>query len=99
MGRLGGKLGHYLHVVDSLDTALRFGLRGEDVEAATEPFTVNDLYDPAVPDAKRVVLLINSWVQLTTVLNELSRSMGQHDFYPFVMSRPSCEKSISSRWL
>ena len=29
---------HYLHVVDSLDTALRFGLRGEDVEAAVEPF-------------------------------------------------------------
>ena len=83
---------HYLHVVDSLDTALRFGLRGEDVEAATEPFTVNDLYDPAAPDAMRVVLLVNSWVQLTTVLNELSRSMGQHDFYPFVMSRPVLRK-------
>jgi hypothetical protein len=83
---------HYLHVVDSLDTALRFGLRGEDVEAAVEPFTVDDLYDPAAPDAKRVVLLVNSWVQLTTVLNELSRSMGQHDFYPFVMSRPVLRK-------
>jgi hypothetical protein len=79
---------HYLHVVDSLDTALGFGLRGEDVEAAVEPFTVSDLYDPAAPDAKQVVLLVNSWVQLTTVLNELARSMGQHDFYPFVLSRP-----------
>jgi hypothetical protein len=78
---------HYLHVVDSLDTALGFGLRGEDVEAAVEPFSENDLYDPDVPDAKRVVLLVNSWVQLTMVLNELARSMGQHDFYPFVMSR------------
>ena len=36
---------HYLHVVDSLDTALRFGLRGEDVEQAIEPFSVADLYD------------------------------------------------------
>jgi hypothetical protein len=79
---------HYLHVVDSLDTALRFGLRGEEVELAVEPFTVNDLYDPNADDAKQVVLLINSWVQLTTVVNELARSMGQHDFYPFVMSRP-----------
>ncbi len=83
---------HYLHVVDSLDTALRFGLRGEDVEQAVEPFSVDDLYDPKAPDAQRVILLVNSWVQLTTVLNELARSMGQHDFYPFVMSRPVLRK-------
>ena len=83
---------HYLHVVDSLDTALGYGLRGEDVEAAVEPFTINDLYDPQAADAQRVVLLVNSWVQLTTVLNELVRSMGQHDFYPFVMSRPVLRK-------
>ena len=83
---------HYLHVVDSLDTALRFGLRGEDVEAAVEPFSVNDLYDPSASDAERVILLTNSWVQLTTVLNELARSMGQHDFYPFVMSRAVLRK-------
>ncbi len=83
---------HYLHIVDSLDTALGFGLRGEDVEAAVEPFSVNDLYDPTDPDAQRVVLLVNSWVQLTMVLNELARSMGQQDFYPFVMSRPVLRK-------
>lgn len=83
---------HYLHVVDSLDTALGFGLRGENVETTVEPFTTEDLYDPESSDAKRVILLINSWVQLTTVLNELARSMGQHDFYPFVMSRPVVRK-------
>ena len=83
---------HYLHVVDGLDTALGFGLQGEDVEAAVEPFSVNDLYDPEAPDAKRVVLLVNSWVQLTTVLNELARSMGQHDYYPFVMNRSVVRK-------
>jgi hypothetical protein len=83
---------HYLHVVDSLETALRFGLHGEEVEQAVEPFTVDDLYDSTAPDAQRVILLVNSWVQLTTVLNELARSMGQHDFYPFVMSRPVLRK-------
>lgn len=83
---------HYLHVVDSLDTALRFGLHGEEVELDIEPFTDKDLYDPTVPDAQHVILLMNSWVQLTTVLNELARSMGQHDFYPFVMSRPVLRK-------
>ncbi len=83
---------HFLHVVDSLDTALGFGLRGEDVEAAVEPFCVTDLYDPTVPDANHVILLVNSWVQLTMVLNELARSMGQQDFYPFVMSRQVLRK-------
>jgi hypothetical protein len=83
---------HYLHVVDSLDTALGFGLRGEEVEVAVEPFSIKDLYDPNASDAQRVILLINSWVQLTTVLNELARSMGQQDFYPFVMSRPVLKK-------
>lgn len=76
----------------SLDTALRFGLHGEDVEQAVEPFSVADLYDPEAPDAKRVILLVNSWVQLTTLLNELARSMGQHDFYPFLMPRPVLRK-------
>lgn len=83
---------HYLHVVDSLDTALRFGLDGEDVELEVEPFVVEDLYDPEAEDAETVILLVNSWVRLTNVLNELARSMGQHDFYPFVMSRPVLRK-------
>ena len=83
---------HYLHVVDSLDTALGYGLKGEDVDAPVEPFSVEDLYDPEAPDAKRVILLMNSWVQMTTVLNELARSMGQHDFYPFVMTRSVLRK-------
>jgi len=26
------------------------------------------------------------------VLNELARSLGQHDFYPFVLSRPAVAK-------
>ena len=39
-----------------------------------------------------MVLLVNSWVQMTTVLNELARSMGQHDFYPFVMTRAVLRK-------
>jgi hypothetical protein len=83
---------HYLHVVDSLDTALRFGLRGEEVEVEVEPFVIDDLYDPQAPDAETVILLVNSWVRLTNLLNELARSMGQHDFYPFVMSRPVLRK-------
>ena len=62
------------------------------MEAAVEPYCVSDLYDATVPDANHVILLVNSWVQLTMVLNELARSMGQQDFYPFVMSRQVLRK-------
>lgn len=83
---------HYMHLTDSLDTALGFGISGNDVETELEPFTLEDMYAPDHPDAKRVLSLIHSWLELITVLNELSRSMGQPDFYPFVMSRPVLRK-------
>lgn len=83
---------HYLHLVDSLDTALGFGLSGDDIEAEIEPFQLEDLYDPEDHDAKRVLSLVNTWLELVTALNELARSMGQPDFYPFVMSRPVLRK-------
>jgi hypothetical protein len=83
---------HYLHVVDSLDTALGYGLDADDLEAEIEPFTRESLYSPDDPDAERFLSLLNAWLEMTTVLNELARSMGQHDFYPFVMSRPVVKK-------
>jgi hypothetical protein len=83
---------HHLHIVDTLDTALGFGLDAEDLELESEPFTRDDLYAPDDPDADRFLHFLNSWVELTAVLNELSRSMGQPDFYPFVMPRPVVAK-------
>ncbi len=35
---------------------------------------------------------LNGWVRLTNVLNELSRSMGQPDYYPFVLPRAAVGK-------
>lgn len=83
---------HYMHLTDSLDTALGFGISGNDVETELEAFKLEDMYAPDHPDAKRTLSLIHSWLELITVLNELSRSMGQQDFYPFVMSRPVLRK-------
>jgi hypothetical protein len=50
------------------------------------------LYDPDDPDAERFLSLLHGWIELMMVLNELARSMGQPDFYPFVMSRPVVAK-------
>jgi hypothetical protein len=83
---------HFLHVVDSLGTAMGFGLEAEDIEGAVRPFTADALYAPDDPGAERFLSVLNGWVEMTMVLNELARSMGQPDFYPFVMSRPVVAK-------
>ena len=83
---------HYLHIVDSLDTAVAHGLDAEDLEMNIEPFTRTDLYDPDDPNADRVLLFLNSWIEMVTVLNELARSLGHRDFYPFVMPRQVVRK-------
>jgi len=81
---------HYLHMRDTLDTARSFGLDGERVELSYERF------DSATPGMGQhpadFLSLINSWMELTGVLNELSRSIGVADFYPFVLSEPAVAK-------
>ena len=83
---------HYLHIVDSLDTAIAHGLDAEDLDFEIEPFTQDDLYDQDDPNADRMLFLINSWVEMITVLNEMARSLGHSDFYPFVMPRTVVKK-------
>ena len=83
---------NYLHVVDSLGTALGFGLDAADLETKISPFTRDDLYAPDDPSAERFLSMLNSWVEMIMVINELARSMGHPDFYPFVMSRPVVAK-------
>ena len=79
---------HYLHMVDTLDTALSFGLHAMHLEVETEPFK------PAVLEHEDAEFLqfVNSWVDLTVLMNAMSRSMGQHDFYPFVLSAHAVRK-------
>jgi hypothetical protein len=83
---------HYLHLVDSLDTAIGLGMGADNIEPDTEPFALEDLYAPDEPDAMHVLSLVNGWMDLVTALNELARSMGHRDFYPFVMSRTVLRK-------
>ena len=83
---------HYLHMIDSLGTALGFGLDADDLDGTIQPFERDALYAPDDAGAERFLALLNSWIEMTMVLNELARSMGQADFYPFVMSKPLVAK-------
>ena len=83
---------HYLHLVDTLDTARSFGLDGERVELSYERYSVKDLGTGEGAQAREFLQLLHDWMELTGVLNELSRSMGVPDFYPFVLSLPAVRK-------
>ncbi|MDP9901329.1 zinc-binding metallopeptidase family protein [Variovorax ginsengisoli] len=83
---------HYLHMADTVDTAVSFGIDANSVEIESDPFTLDDLWAPDHPNAEPFLAFMNSWVLLTQVLNELTRSMGQHDYYPFVLPREAIAK-------
>ncbi|MFZ5544454.1 MAG: zinc-binding metallopeptidase family protein [Pseudomonadota bacterium] len=83
---------HYLHMVDTVDTALSFGIDADDVELTAEPWGPDALWRPQSPGAEAFLGFLNAWTELTAVLNEMSRSMGQPDFYPFVLPRPAVAK-------
>ena len=85
---------HYLHMVDTVDTALSFGIDADNVELDADPYTVDDLWrsDNEHHDSTAFLNLLNAWVDISAVMNEMSRSMGQADFYPFVLPRPAIRK-------
>ncbi len=75
---------HYLHIVDTLETAWQYSLgirpkTGEDVTGLVK-------HDFDAYKADSIELLIEHWLPLTYVLNSLNRSMGHEHAYPFVIS-------------
>ena len=74
---------HYLHTVDTLETAYAFGLSIRPKgKAAAELSTAADFDSYNQPDFDS---LMAPWLPLTLAINSLNRSMGQPDLYPFVV--------------
>lgn len=79
---------HYTHIVDSLETARAYGMAIEQQMGGQKPAAV--AFDPyEAPDVEAVLDL---WVPFTLALNSINRSMGQRDFYPFVINPPVVQK-------
>ena len=81
---------HYLHMTDTLETALSCGLSLQP-KRSNEPE-----WKPGVPDLGQRLLsfdqMVEGWFPLTYVLNNLNRSMGLQDAYPFVLPAPVIDK-------
>jgi hypothetical protein len=79
---------HYLHIVDTLETARSFGL-------AIDPHRYHDMaaevdFNPY--KAESAEQLVSAWIPLSVAINSIQRSMGQPDSYPFVLSPPVVAK-------
>ncbi len=75
---------HYLHMVDTLETAWQFGLSLAPRVEQTEDLATRASFDPYT--AQDFHSLTAAWLPLTIALNSLNRSMGQTDAYPFVLT-------------
>lgn len=75
---------HYLHMVDTLETAHAFGIRVKPRIARAEELSTRVDIDPHY--ASTIEELMEPWIPLTVAINSINRSMGQPDLYPFVLS-------------
>ena len=78
---------HYLHIVDVLETADAFGIQIRPpvvqdqhkhmmtLATPLKPYTTEDFDD-----------IYQAWLPVAFAMNSLNRSMGQDDFYPFVIN-------------
>lgn len=81
---------HYLHMVDTVDTARAYGMSLHPRPTGKAPATPG--LAPAVPASDGFGALVNAWYPLTFALNSLNRSMGHPDWYPFILPPPALEK-------
>jgi hypothetical protein len=81
---------HYLHIIDTLETAVECGLtlrpKRSDEPALKPNISVVGRERPTFDK------IIDRWFPLTYVLNNLNRGMGLQDAYPFILPPPVLDK-------
>ena len=71
---------HYLHMIDTLETASTTGISVEPPRI-DEP-TLKSVPNPVEGDVGFDVMM-TSWTTITYILNNLNRGLGNDDAYPF----------------
>jgi hypothetical protein len=86
--------GHFLHIADTLQTAVEFGLMSQP-ELGGEASSLQGISAKPrigllqIPIADVIARI---WLPLTKGLNQINRSMGKPDLYPFVLAGPVIAK-------
>ena len=81
---------HYLHIVDTLETAHAFGIQVHPRIRESDDLSTDVDFDPH--RMRDVSKLIDAWLPICFAVNALNRSMGQPDLYPFVLSPEAISK-------
>ncbi|QEW07440.1 zinc-binding metallopeptidase family protein [Nitrincola iocasae] len=81
---------HYLHIVDTLETAYEYGLQIHPRVGSQHSMKVSHDFNPYHEGAFDT--LIEHWLPLTFVMNSLNRSIGHDHAYPFVLAPATIEK-------
>jgi len=81
---------HYMHIIDSLETAGAFGVSVNPLLAAKVELRAQIAVDPYT--ASEFDPLVRTWIPLTYAMNSMNRSMGLKDIYPFVLSEEVIRK-------
>ncbi len=82
---------HYLHLMDTLETAYSFGIAVNPRKSADQKdLQANIGRDPY--SLRNFDEIMKMWLPLTFAVNSLNRSMGHQDFYPFIISKTVIEK-------
>jgi hypothetical protein len=75
---------HYLHMIDTLETAYAFGLRIRPRAGQDNNLAASISFDPY--NQATFEPIIEAWLPTTFAMNSINRSMGIDDLYPFVIS-------------
>jgi hypothetical protein len=81
---------HYLHIVDTLEMARAFGVHVSPRLDKTGDLTSEVEFDPYA--AHGIDQIVDAWFPICIALNNLNRSMGQPDLYPFILSPNAARK-------
>lgn len=83
---------HYLHIVDTLEMAAYFGVRLRPVLPGPEAraMAAELSFDPTCGGDFGAI--IDAWLPLTYVANNLNRCMGSADLYPFTLTETVIQK-------
>ncbi|WP_372882404.1 putative zinc-binding metallopeptidase [Psychromonas sp.] len=81
---------HYMHIIDTLETAQNFSISGSALGGAVDTAEVGGLQLPQeyyFSAQTSITNILDTWMDFSVILNSLNRSMGLRDAYPFVLTQ------------
>lgn len=76
---------HYLHIVDTLQTAQSFNLTPTPLLTMDQVQVVTDGLSKPM-EVTTFGEVVGAWIELSCALNLINQSMGRPDLYPFVLA-------------